>query len=107
MSITTLAEAKAHLRVDSTDEDTLIQLYLNAAEKAAANQLNRNLYASSVGSDTDGLVMTDAVKAAVLLLVGHWYDNREAVTAVQGTNIKELPLAFTWLLDQERIGMGV
>jgi uncharacterized phage protein (predicted DNA packaging) len=107
MSITTLAEAKDHLRVDTADEDTLIQLYLNAAEKAASNQLNRNLYASDVGTDTDGLIMTDAVKAAVLLLVGHWYANREAVTAVQGTNIRELPLAFSWLIDQERYGMGV
>jgi uncharacterized phage protein (predicted DNA packaging) len=107
MSITTLAEAKLHLRVDGSEEDTLLQLYLNAAEKAASNQLNRALYATTAGEDADGLVMTDAIKAAVLLLVGHWYANREAVTAVQGTNIRELPLAFSWLIDQERYGMGV
>ena len=95
------------MRVDGSEEDTLIQLYLNAAEKAASNQLNRALYAATVGEDADGLVMTDAIKAAVLLLVGHWYANREAVTAVQGTNIRELPLAFSWLIDQERYGMGV
>lgn len=107
MSITTLSEAKAHLRIGTSDEDTLLQIYLNAAEKAASNQLNRALYATTAGTDTTGLVMTEAVKVAVLLLVGHWYENRESVTTVQGANIKELPLAFTWLLDQERYGMGV
>ena len=35
MSFVTLAEAKLHLRVDGTDEDALIGLYINAAEQAA------------------------------------------------------------------------
>lgn len=47
MSLVTLAEAKLHLRVDHTDEDTLIQLYINAAEFDVANTLQRNIYADS------------------------------------------------------------
>jgi uncharacterized phiE125 gp8 family phage protein len=37
LSPVTLSEAKAHLKVTSTDEDTLIQLYLDAAIKRVEN----------------------------------------------------------------------
>lgn len=107
MSIITLAAAKLHLRVDHSDEDTLIQMYLDGCEQAASNYLNRNLYASSIGSDLDGLVMTDAVKAAVLLQVGTLYQNRESVTQQAGGNVIELPLGVKWLLDPYRINMGM
>jgi hypothetical protein len=56
MSITTLAEAKLHLRVDGTAEDSNIQIYLNAAEKSISNYLGRVLYATSAGTDATGLV---------------------------------------------------
>lgn len=107
MSIVTLAEAKLHLRVDHADEDTLIQVYLNAAEQSVANYLNRTLYASSAGSDLDGLVMNDAVKSAVLLQTGLLYSNRESVSQQAGNYMVELPLGLKWLVDPYRIEMGV
>lgn len=61
MSIVTLSEAKLHLRVDGTDEDTLIQGLLNAAEKAAALWMGRNIYA-------DQNALTTAKDAAPALL---------------------------------------
>lgn len=39
-------------------------------------------------------------KVAVLLLVGHWYANRE--TVVTGTISSELPMAASMLIDQMR-----
>jgi hypothetical protein len=62
----TLQEAKSHLRVDHTDEDVLIQAYLNAAHKAV--------------EDYTGVVfdpMPSPVWAAVLLLTADLYANRE------------------------------
>lgn len=44
-----------------------------------------------------------AIKAAILLLIGHWYANREAVAA--GPNASELPLGVTALLAPYRTGM--
>ena len=107
MSIVTLAQAKLHLRVDGTDEDTLIQVYLNAAERSIANYLNRELYETDAGSDLDGLVMNDAIKGAVLLQVGHLYANRESVSQQPGNYMLELPLGLKWLVDPYRIEMGV
>ena len=99
MSIVTLAEAKLHLRVDGADEDTLIQTYLDAAEAAAAQYLNRALYASDVGTDLTGLVMTKDIKVAVLLQVGAFYADRE--------DLVEMPTGSRVLLNPYRIEMGV
>ena len=52
MSFVTLAEAKLHLRVDGTDEDALIGLYINAAEQAAIKALDRGVYADNTALQT-------------------------------------------------------
>ena len=99
MSIVTLAEAKAQLRVDGAEDDTLIQSYIDAAESAAAQYLNRALYETSAGTDTTGLVMTKDVKVAVLLQVGAFYADRE--------DLVEMPTGSRVLLNPYRIEMGV
>ena len=99
MSIVTLAEAKLHLRVDGADEDALIQTYLDAAEAAAQQYLNRALYETSAGTDTTGLVMTKDVKVAVLLQVGAFYADRE--------DMSEMPTGSRVLLNPYRIETGV
>ena len=54
-----------------------------------------------------GYADVDAVpqeyKQAILLLVGHFYENREAVVAAQGANIQELPMAVMALLMPTRV----
>lgn len=42
----------------------------------------------------------DAIRAAVLLLVGHWFENRE--TIVTGTIAAELPMAVAALIEPYR-----
>lgn len=63
----TVTEAKQHLRVMHTLEDTLIQLYLDAAIKHVTEYLGTDL------PDP----MTDDLQCAVLLLTGDLYINRE------------------------------
>lgn len=46
-----------------------------------------------------------AIKQAMLLLIGHWYENREAVNI--GNSTSELPKAVDSLLDPHRIRQGV
>lgn len=155
MSFVTLAEAKIHLRVDGTDEDALIGLYINAAEQSAVSLLDRGVYvdgtalgvakaaapgeldtaiaayesaiaaaealadetakAASIqtaGNDLlraqvahrhamDGMVVNEAIKAAVLLTVGHLYANREDVVA--GVSVAQMPNGAEWLLQPYKV----
>lgn len=105
MTIITLETAKLHLKVDTTDDDTMIEIYLGAAERAAMDYCNRTIYgAEGVGSDLDGVVINDAIKAAILLNLGHLYVNREGVDTVQK---QELPMGIQSLLQPYRIGIGM
>lgn len=86
---------KTHLRVDGVEEDQLIQSYLDAALAHVEQHCDRVLV------DADPVLpaemgLTRDVQQAVLLLVGHWYANREAV--VIGGSPAEVPLAVGRLL---------
>lgn len=154
MSLVTLADAKAHLRVEEDVENTLIQSHINAAELFAVNYLARNVYAdqsalttaisgtastlsaataayiaavesaATISSDVEagialdaadmtyqaaqqnakrtyaGIVLNDAIKSAILLLVGHLYLNREAGT---DKAISEIPFGVYALLQPFRV----
>ena len=90
-----LARVKLHLRVDGDEEDTVIAGYLEAAKFHVAMHCDRELVEETpVGPEQMGF--TPDVEQAVLLLVGHWYANREAV--VIGTISTAVPLAVDRLL---------
>lgn len=90
-----LARVKLHLRLDGDDEDRTITGYIEAAKAHVAMHCDRVLVeADPVEPDEMGL--TPDVEQAILLLVGHWYANREAV--VTGTISTVVPLAVERLL---------
>ena len=155
MSLVTLESAKLHLRVDSSDEDALIAVYITAAEQSAVSLLDRGVYvdgtaltaakAAAPGAlDTacaayeaaieaaqamtddalqaaatqtaenewlkacvthrqtmDGMVANEAIRAAVLLIVGHLFANREDVVA--GVSVAQLPNGAEWLLQPYKV----
>lgn len=69
----TLTEAKAHLRVDGNEEDTLITALINAATTATGDYL-----------DNTTLVLDETapapIKAAALLMVADLFENRTEQT---------------------------
>lgn len=170
-----LTEARAHLRVDATDEDILILSLMRSAAKAVESDTGKKLITqtwdykipepsgcvrlpvspvSSITSmtyfDSDDAEQTltvsdfylqsdqdrawiepkedtewpsmrersdaltirfvagfggasavpDSFKRAMLLLIGHWYENRVAVEK----RMYSLPLAYDHLVSQERVG---
>jgi uncharacterized phage protein (predicted DNA packaging) len=84
---------KTHLRVDHEDEDVLIQGYLDAALAHVEQHCDRVLVETTPVLP-DQMALTKDVQQAILLLVGHWYANREAVA----TGLTEVPLAVSRLL---------
>ncbi len=64
-----LAAAKAHCRVEHSADDAVITAMLAAASDHLA----------SVGVDMGADPVPPAVEHAVLMLVAHFYENREAV----------------------------
>lgn len=94
-----MAVVKAHLRVRHDQEDAYIQLLVDAAAQSFNDQTNRRLIAPGVGLPdplSNALHPTKAIQQGMLLLVGHWYVNREDV--VIGTIATALPRAteFLW-----------
>lgn len=88
-----LATVKEHLRVDGGDEDALIQGYLDAALSTFETFSNRTLLAPEAALPVppgNALVMSKSIRQGVLLLVGHWYANRE--TAAVGVTVADLPM---------------
>jgi len=69
MAVIDLATAKAHCRVDFGDDDTLITTYIDVAEGHLVD----------IGVDLITTPVPPAVEGAILLLVGHFYEHREAV----------------------------
>lgn len=73
-ALLTIAEAKQHLRVESSDEDDLIVTYANAAVLSCLTYCDLKLV--PVGAEP-------AFKVAALMALGDIYSNREAVLAGQ------------------------
>ncbi|HIH5019792.1 TPA: head-tail connector protein [Klebsiella oxytoca] len=99
----TLEEMRRQCRIDENDGDDslLTDIYLPAAIRGAESRINRKLYDDAVPSDDEtGLVIADDIKLAVLMLVGHFYENREATTSGKVAN---LPTALDFLLDPWRL----
>jgi uncharacterized phage protein (predicted DNA packaging) len=69
----TLADAKTHCRVDHDDDDAAIEGMIAAASD----------HPQSTGVDVAADPPHPAVRHAALMLVAHWYENREAVRDVR------------------------
>jgi hypothetical protein len=90
-----LAEAKKHLRVEFDDDNDLIQGLIVAAREYAEGFLNRVFVAADA---EDPPVVKQTWKQAMLLMIGHWYEHREAA----GASLQQAPLGAEALLWMDR-----
>lgn len=52
---------------------------------------------------TNANAVPQPIKNAILLLVGHYYENREAALVAQGANVQQLPMGVADLLATYRV----
>lgn len=86
--IADLTILKEQLRVDFSDDDATIERKISAAQNLVERHLGFKIEAEFGGDDQDEI--PPALVEAVCQLVGHWFENREAV--IVGVNAQELPL---------------
>lgn len=107
MKFITLEEARLQCRADGND-DSLVEVYANAAEDYAMKFLDRPVFASQVELDeaiADGsagehaMVLSQNTKSAILLITGLLYKNREGEV--------EMPQTIHALLWPDRRGWGI
>lgn len=105
LRLVSVQDAKRQLNIseDYTSDDIYIISLITAASAAvlgAADCELRDISKTTTDPDCPDLPVryTDRrAQQATLLLVAHWYNNREAVTDL---NMKQLPLGFNFLIQQ-------
>ena len=105
MMLVSLDLARKHVRADDDDDD-LLEQYLAAAQQTVIDYLNRPVYLSlaDLQADITGkepILVNAAIRAAVLLITGNLYKQRE--TIITGVSVQEIPLAMDLLRPHRRI----
>lgn len=94
----TAEQVKHHCNIEPefNEDNNWIEARIKAAARFVENYTRRRLYENADDplylADPDALLYAEDVETAMLLLIGHWYANREAV--VVGTNNASAPLDF-------------
>ncbi|WP_312749457.1 head-tail connector protein [Atlantibacter hermannii] len=103
----TKEQVKTHCRIDadSTAEDNWIENSIKGATQYVQKWTRRRLYESADDPlyllDPDALLYGEDIEIAMLMLIAHWYANREAVIT-NGTS-STVELAVESLLQPYRI----
>lgn len=88
---------KQHVRADDfAGDDTYLQHLLNAAQQAVVTATNRT---EDELLDLGGGKCPYDLQQAILLLAGHWYNQREAVSSAQ---MAEVPYTMQSLIKPYR-----
>lgn len=93
----TKEQVKHHCNIeqDFTEDDAWIDTGIKAAERYVEKWTRRRLYEKADDplymADPDALLYGEDVKMAMLMLIAHWYTNRETVSTGSTTSV----LAFS------------
>ncbi len=100
------AKRQCRLELDDATEDEHLSVLISAAIIQIENDTNKQLIAVdqtpvvTPGDSKPQQPLTSALRMAALMLISHWYTNREAV--VTGTIATTIPLAYASLIQAYR-----
>lgn len=98
-----LGTIKQHCNIEPTftEDDNLLNIYMKMAIQYVSNVTRRNLYSSkddeNYKNDSQPLLVDELIIGAMLQLIGHWYENREAINI--GNITSEIPITTNMLLQ--------
>ena len=100
--IVTKDEARAHLNVTGNADDAIIEAQIGAAQAHIESLLGFKIEERYPPTEDSSPVSTvpASLKQAVLLLVGHLYENREA--SLIGVNAQALPFGLWDIVNEHR-----
>jgi uncharacterized phiE125 gp8 family phage protein len=88
--------------LDNTHQVARMHLKYNQSWPDIRGDVDGITITYSVGYGVDGSTAPASLKAAIKLLVAHWYENREA--AVQGQVVRSIPFAVDSLIGANKLG---
>jgi uncharacterized phiE125 gp8 family phage protein len=94
----TATATTADYTVDTDSVPGRVALAFGKSWPDAREQANAVSVTYVAGYGTTATSVPDAAKSAIHLLVGHWYNNREEVSATIGGNVVRIPVAAETLL---------
>lgn len=103
----TKEQVKTHCRIDanSTEEDAWIETSIKGAVLYVQKWTRRRLYENAADPlyplDPDALLYGEDIEMAMLMLIGHWYENRETVSV--GSTTSALAFSTEAILQPYRI----
>lgn len=92
MTVISLDDAKAHLNITTNSDDALISSKIDAAEAWVSRWLEMPL--------AEVAIVPADLRQAVLMLIGHFYENREA--SLVGVSAEEVPFGVREIIDAHR-----
>lgn len=97
MALVTLDEVKRQCRLEEQEvgEDPLLTVYITAAARHIEHRIGKPLIDPAGEPVEGGQPYEGDIKLAALLLISHWYENRESVSAEALT---PLPMGVDLLL---------
>ncbi|POU71686.1 head-tail connector protein [Leclercia adecarboxylata] len=103
----TKEQVKQHCNIeqDFTEDDAWIDTGIKAAERYVEKWTRRRLYEKADDplymADPDALLYGEDIEMAMLMLIAHWYTNRETVST--GSTTSALAFSTEALLQPYRI----
>ncbi len=90
-----LEKVKAYSRIDTTDDDQMLQGLITSAEHLIKEQSGKNTYIGDGSGDPVAIEETELFQTCVCQLVEHWYDRRGAA---DGAQLYHIPFSTDMLI---------